>query len=241
MEMKNVGVSKIKHVSVSEEVVKQILNLVENHVYEPGDLMPTEREFAEMFGVSRASVREALRVLQSMEVVEKKVGSGTYLSQIPTPAARIFNIRYIIDKFEVIDLSEARLVLEEQIAGLAAKRASHEQVEAMKKANQRLRDLVGSDDYQAIVECDFNVHRMIADGAQNVFLSNMLEALAETLQKYNSEIFTWEMGVRAIEFHEKVILAIESKDERVAKDVMAEHIQSADSLIQENYAKGKRG
>ena len=236
-EGKKPEVTKIKHVSVSEEVGKRILQLIEDQVYQPGELMPTERDFAEMFGVSRASVREALRVLQSMEVVEKRVGSGTYLTHVPVRAARMFHIGYIIESFEWMELNEARLALEEQTAGLAARRAGKEQIEAMRKANQELRQLIACGDRQKIVACDFQVHRLIAKGAQNVFLSNMLEALAETLLRYNREIFTWEMGDRAVEFHEGVIHAIELGDERGAKEAMEKHIRNADDQLRENYAK----
>lgn len=240
MQTENLGIEKIKRKSVSEEVITQILGLIEKNVYKPGDLLPTERDLAEMFGVGRSSVREALRVLQSMEVVEKKAGSGTYLTNRTLASTRIFNTSYILEKFEIIDLSEARLVLEEQIVGLAAKRAGRENIEAMREANLQLEKLIGCGDRQKIVESDFNVHRMIADGAQNVFLSDMLEALGVALVKYNIAVLTQDKTESAVEFHNRIIDAVEAKDEQGARKEMENHIKNVHERIAAEYYANRR-
>ena len=227
-------IGKIKQTTICEKIVAKILDLVEQGVYQPGELLPTERDFSEMFGVGRSTVREALRVLQSMEIVEKRAGSGSYLTDIPVGAARIFNTSQMIEAFNVLDMSEARQALEVQTVALAARRASGDQIEAMAEANARLEEAVERGDKEEIVECDFRVHKAIAEGSQNVFMCSMLDALAVVLLKSNIEVMSEDKTKAALEYHRRIIDRIQAGDEEGAREAMAGHIRD----VKERVTKG---
>ena len=135
-------VEKIKRISVSEEIIDRILKMVENKDLKPGEALPTEKELMEMFGVGRSSVREALRALQSTGVIERRQGMGTYLSSSAGKAINVFNIQNALARYTLVEMSEARRILEAQIAALSAQNATRENIAYMRQENARQESLI---------------------------------------------------------------------------------------------------
>ena len=123
-----------------EEIAAQMMEQIRSGALRPGDRLPPERTLAEEYGVSRTAIREALRSMEMMGCVESHVGEGTY---IKTPS-----LQEIVDPFSMLiaqngrmggDLIEARLILETEIAALAARRRTDEQLSALEKTLAEMR------------------------------------------------------------------------------------------------------
>jgi DNA-binding FadR family transcriptional regulator len=228
-------VEKIKRVSVAEEIVNRILEMVEDGTLTPGEALPTEKEFTEMFGVGRSSVREALRALQSVGLVEKRQGNGTYLTAAAGKSSALFNVQKILERYTLVELSEARKILEEQITALSAKNATRENIQTMRRENARLAALMESGSPEEIIACDQAVHRAIADGAHNEFLTEMLEMLAEIYMEANISVLTRDKTESAVAFHNKIIDFIEAGDLKNARRTMTEHLVDVHNRIIELY------
>ncbi len=222
---------KIDRISVAETVAKHILERIESGAYQQGEPLPTEKEFTELFGVGRSSVREALRALQSLGVIEKRQGNGTFVKSASVSRESCFHIANVLQRYSIIELSEARKIIEEQTAALSAQNASPEHIAAMREANERLRENIACGDRGAVVELDFQVHRAVAEGAGNMFLVEMLDMLLEIVEEFNEEVLTREKVEIALHFHDEIIERIAAADAKGARRLMSEHLTDVHQRI----------
>ncbi|HKG27352.1 MAG TPA: GntR family transcriptional regulator, partial [Thermomicrobiales bacterium] len=117
-----------------EQVVQQIRGRIRSGMLVPGQRLPTERELADSFGVSRGVIREALKVLGSMGLVESRQGSGTYVCSNPVPSiSRALTLSATTEEHSIFRLYELREPLDVAAARLAAQRRTAEQIEAMRQ------------------------------------------------------------------------------------------------------------
>ena len=121
-----------------QDVVQQMLNLIRNGKLKKGDQLPTERDLTETFKVSRTTVREAIRYLESMRLVESRQGNGTYVlassdnASVQTLSAALFQ-----DRDELVDIFYIRKIIEPSIAQLAAEYATPEEVKELEEIVER--------------------------------------------------------------------------------------------------------
>src|SRR6266851_3407107 len=127
-------VEPINSPRIYEEIVRQIRTLISEGKLKSGDRLPPERDLAERFRVSRASVREALRSLESMGLIEIRLGEGTFVREISVDSLIEPLALVILTQREAVgELFEARRLLEPPIAGLAARRSTKEEVQEMER------------------------------------------------------------------------------------------------------------
>jgi GntR family transcriptional repressor for pyruvate dehydrogenase complex len=222
--VKKVEIEKIKRTSVAEKIAEELIRMVDSGDFEPGEALPPERDLAEMFGVGRSSVREALRALQAVGIVEKRQGGGTYIHNPPNTAAGCFNISGILQRYSMMELSEARMIIEEQTVALAAKNATQDNVEAMEEANAKLLKALEAYDPEAIVDLDMRVHQAIADGANNTFITEMLDMLLRIFSEANKAVLTPDKVESAVDFHKRIIDCIRVSDAKSAVKEMEAHL-----------------
>src|ERR687888_1623776 len=122
----------IKKTRIYEEVVSQIHELIREGKVKAGDQLPSERELAETFKVSRTSVREALRALETRRLIVSRTGAGNFVAKLPVeslvaPLATLL----IEEKGALADIFEMRKLVEPHIASLAASRATKKDIERM--------------------------------------------------------------------------------------------------------------
>src|SRR5215471_6617432 len=123
----------IKKTRIHEEVFSQIRELISQGRFKAGDQLPSERELAETFRVSRTSVREALRALETKGLIISRTGMGNFVADLPieslvAPLAKLL----IEEKDALADIFETRKLIEPRIAALAAERATRKDIERMK-------------------------------------------------------------------------------------------------------------
>ena len=124
----------VKKTRIYEDVVSQIHELITDGRLKAGDQLPSERELAETFKVSRTSVREALRALETQGLMVTRTGMGTFVADLPTESLVELLAKLLIEaKDALADIFEMRKLIEPQIAALAAERASKSDIEGMRE------------------------------------------------------------------------------------------------------------
>ena len=213
---------------VSEEVVKQVQEAIFSGLLEPGDRLPSERELAEQFGLSRMSVRDALRALESFGLIQIKVGStgGAFIRE-PNfdPFRETLASMLRSKKASILELAEARMIVETATAELAAQRATPEDLEALRQSVEGARRSIESGDLNYGPH-SVNFHAALARAAQNHVLNLTVQSFrasfADVLEKL---LPTTDMAERALKDHWDLYQAIENRDSARARQLMEEHLE----------------
>lgn len=216
----------VKTSRLYEQIVQQVEDSITQGQLKPGDQLPAERDLAQRFGVSRTAVREAVKTLREKGLVEAYSGRGTFVTNGTSQAIRqSLDLMIRINKQEgSANLAELRLVLEPEIAGLAASRIEDQLLTTMREAVAVMeRNLHDPDAY---VEADLDFHLALAEAAGNPLILSLLDSIVGLLREQRSRIFDVDGGPERGQFHHKRILAaIEKHDPDAARETMRAHLQ----------------
>lgn len=210
-----------------EEIVDQLMQRIQSGELQPGDRLPAERILAKEYEVSRAVVREAFRAMERMGCVESQVGGGTYvktpeLSDVVDP----FSILFMQDEKFAEELLETRLLLETEIARLAAERRTEEQIADMKETLLDMsKDIIQGGTGE---EQDIEFHAQLVKAAGNRALELVISTCSEVLNR-TVEVTQRVEGVprQALFDHERILNAVVRQDSTQAVQFMREHLLSA--------------
>jgi len=226
----------IRKTRIYEEVVSQIHELIRDGKFKAGDQLPSERELSETFKVSRTSVREALRALETQGLIVSRTGAGNFVAELPieslvAPLAAML----IEEKHALADIFEMRKLIEPHIASLAAERATKRDIERMKKILDKQREAVSRG--ETGVEADAELHFAIGRATQNQALEKLVSGLMDILSHSREEsLQTKDRRKASIESHRKIISAIEDHDRKKAREAMLYHIEQ----VEENVLSAKK-
>lgn len=207
-----------------EDIVRQIQDLIAAEHLQPGNRLPGERELADLLSVSRASVREALRVLDYIGVVEVRSGEGTFVATTPpTPLdASVYSL--LSERTFLTDLVEARRIVEEGIGHLAARRATREDLEALDAfLSQRERELAaGKHDLAS----DVAFHALLAESTGNPVLVSLMRHLNELwLQAREKTGRKPTSPHKAHQFHRQILAAVRRRQPASARRLLRRHLE----------------
>lgn len=224
-------IKKIKYHRVYEDVIEQIENIILEGNLEPGDVLPTERELAQAFGISRGTLREAFRILEREGLIETRPGGGRFLSKNLNKAEDKNRILENIERATIIELLEAREIFETGIVELAAKRASDADIADIETAFEKW----GKIDREADdpVSPDQAFHLSIAKATHNVVLVNLIELHMDLLKKTRSK--TVDIPGRKEEIYKEhldILQAIKARDPQRAKEALLYHLKQVKQNIQ---------
>jgi GntR family transcriptional repressor for pyruvate dehydrogenase complex len=221
----------IKKTRIYEEVVSQIHELVREGRFQAGDQLPSERELAETFKVSRTSVREALRALEAQGLIVSRTGAGNFVAELPVESLIAPLATLLIEgKRALADVFEMRKLIEPHIASLAAERATKRDIERMKKILDKQRDAVSRG--ATGVEADAELHFAIGRATQNQALEKLVSGLMDILSHSREEsLQTADRRKASIESHRKIISAIEEHDTKKACEAMLFHIEQVEESV----------
>ncbi|HSI67825.1 MAG TPA: FadR/GntR family transcriptional regulator [Planococcus sp. (in: firmicutes)] len=212
-----------------ELIVEQINVLCLEKDLQPGDRLPSERDLASLFGVSRNSIREALKGLESKGVIEIRQGGGSYLAT--SKRDMLGNeLSTHIDETEaqlIYDMLELRRAFEVEAASLAAQRATSENLEAIRNALAQMAD--ATDNPETGVQADLDFHLHIANATKNQLLIDLMGSLAkrmeENIRATRRYRFTdADRHQDTFKEHEEIYHAIASGNSELAKQLMERHI-----------------
>jgi len=221
----------IKKAKVYEEIVAKIKDMVEKGRFKSGDQLPVERELAEVFRVSRSSVREALRSLESQGFIESRQGDGTYIARQPVESlVRPLASVILTEKDDQMELFEMRRMIEPDLAYLAAERATEEEIAMMEKVLTLQQEQIDRGEYETDV--DRNFHYIMARAARNKALlritDNIIDLLAESREQY---LQVEGRPQKSILRHREVLEAIRARDPERAEKCMLEHLVDIETSL----------
>jgi len=223
---------KITPVRLYESVIEQIMNLIKNNKLKPGDKLPPERELAEKLSISRGSLREAFRVLESRGLIKSKPGGGRYIREIRKNGHNnTENIILSLEKSSILELLEAREMFEVKIAEIAAQKATPEDIklieEALNKMNEEEELKYGKE-----TESDTEFHLAIASASHNFVFVNIIKLHLDLLKETRGK--TWQItGRREKQYqeHQVILQAIKERDSKKAGEVMLKHLRNIREVL----------
>lgn len=231
--------------SRTDRVVDGITRMILDGELSPGDRLPVEKQLAARLDVSRGSLREGVRALSVLGVVESRQGDGTYVTTLD-PSLLVAPLGLVIDlqsAGHALPVHAVRRVLETEAAGLAASNA-RESAAALRRAGESLADAAAvladspngaaSDaDHERLLQADIAFHRAIADAAGNPVLAALIEALAGRTARHRLWRGITEAGAdeRTQHEHEAVLAAVTDGDPERARVRMATHLLEVEDFL----------
>lgn len=214
----------IKKTRVAQEVADRIRVLLLDGTFPPGQPLPSERHLAEQFGVSRGSIRDALRTLETIGLLETRHGQGTFphelsVDRLVAPLASVMAYRPDL-RDELIDV---RRMFEPAVARAAAQRATDEDLADLQRVldTQRQKLVTG----QSAITEDTAFHAILARATRNRVVMNIMATLNDLLVESRTKSLQQKgRPARSIDGHEAVVAALRRKDGDAAARAMYEHI-----------------
>ncbi|EMS72226.1 FadR/GntR family transcriptional regulator [Ruminiclostridium cellobioparum] len=228
--------------AVSDQIVAYIEERIIKGELKSGDKLPSERVFAETLGVSRIPLREALRSLSQLGLVETKHGQGTFIRDANNSflTGKLATYMYSSDT-SVFEILQFRQILESECAKLAATLATEEELEEIKYYRIKAEDAEASirnGDYDEFSSMDIKFHTAIVKASHNQLFLNLFNAIHKTLRiqqiwslSESHEIYDY------IDFHRQITEAIENRDPEQAYNCSRDHIISVGNLMMKSYKK----
>ena len=209
--------STLNRADLADRIIFEIKKMISERKLLPGQKLPTERELTEQFGVSRASVREALHSLETLGLVDARVGSGTYVVENPDAILKHLSWAVYFSESMESDLTEARKIIEPEIAAMAAQNATDAEIAELSK---RLTDT--AHDPEEAAQQDYNFHIALARAAHNRVLEEMMVGMqwilrgtiARRLQRDRS------MEYVCLAEHQRIYEAVKRRDCEAARREM---------------------
>jgi len=209
---------------LSDKVADMMLETILSRRLQVGDRLPSERELGEQFGVSRTVVREAVRALVAKGVIEVRSGSGLRVAAVD--AAVVSESMSLYLRGGALDFEkvhEVRALLEVHIAGLAAERATEDDLDRMRAVHERMRRETG--DVEAAARDDLEFHRVIARATQNDLYLLLMDSIGSTLIDIRRENLGSGAAPMTLSQHEQVLERIAARNAAGARAAMAAHLE----------------
>lgn len=230
-----------KNGTTAEEVVERLRRMIHSGELTPGDRLPPERDLAKLLGVSRPTLRAGIRSLATVGILQSRQGAGTFVvekGESPTLDSSPLRMLSALHGFTSDEMFEARLALEMSIAGLAAERATSEQMTLMAE------EITGM--YASLTEPeqylvhDMQFHQTIAAASNNRILTSLMNMIATILFDSRSKTVKRAKDLKqSAEQHHNIYRAMRERDSEAARRAMHDHLiqtQKAQRLEEEETA-----
>lgn len=217
---------EMKKQSIAEFVSEKIIEMIRTKQLCPGDKLPPERELSVQLGISRPSLREALRALSIMKVIEIRQGDGVYVSSLnPDELVEHLEFVFSLDNSSVIHLFEARKIIEPAITRLAAIKATNEDINLLISLGSKSKKVIGQLD--KFLEIDLLLHTKIVEIANNPFISRIYSSLIflTRASRLQTGRIPGVMSQTVID-HDLITQAISHHDSEAAYQAMYKHLEN---------------
>lgn len=226
--------SPIKNTKVYEQVIEQIKAMIADGTLRKGDKLPSERDLVEQLQVSRTSIREALRAMEIIGIIECKQGGGNFVREnFENNLFEPLSIMFMLEKGHPKEIIELRKIIEVETVALAAQRITEEELESI---GNIVEDLKQSTNEEAAVKIDKRFHYEIAKASKNSLIISILNAISSLIDAYikdaRTKILVKESNrVLLSNQHEKVYIALKNHDSAEAVKAMAHHLDFANRYM----------
>lgn len=217
-----------------QQITSQIRDLIQEGKLKHGDQLPPERELAEIFRVSRHSVREAIRTLEEKKILKSRVGSGTYVILEDASSVVDFFARAIQrEKGKLAEIFEFRRMIEPQIARLAAQNATPQQLEKLEEFVRLQRK--SSHELEKSIALDQAFHLTLALATGNEILLRIVERINDILAESRAKfVQSPARRHRSIDGHNKILEAVRRRDPDLAAETMHSHLLEIEAVCLPN-------
>jgi GntR family transcriptional regulator, transcriptional repressor for pyruvate dehydrogenase complex len=212
---------------LSDKVADLLLERIVARRLEPGERLPSERELGEQFGVSRTVIREAVRALAAKGVIDVRTGSGLRVAAVDSSTVSE-SMSLFLRGSSTLDypkVHEVRAMLEVEVAGVAAERATNEDIAQMRAMCERME---GAGDVEAASLHDVEFHRAVAHGTHNELYLLLLDSIGDALIEIRRENLAGGSGPDAIASHREILDRIVARDPDGARRAMRTHLEKVE-------------
>ncbi len=206
-----------------EQVAERITQLIVEDAYRSGHKLPNEYVLAERLGVGRSTIREAIKILASRNVLEVRHGSGTFVSESTGMVEDPLGFRFIRDKRKLaLDLCEIRMMVEPPLAAAAAANASDREIRELERLNHLVAEQFTADIDHS--DADIELHKRIAEASGNLVAPGIVGIISTAIPLF-VHVSGRSLKEETISTHGRVVAAIGKRSCRAAKKAMQEHIE----------------
>ena len=230
----------VKPKRVTEEIVEQMLDLISQGILAPGQRLPSEREMARSMGVSRPTLREALKRLEYVGFLDTVQGGGSYVRDVVGASLRDPLSSLVRDLDAVSELAEFRTQIEAWAAAMAALRAQPEELAQLNEIVDKMESLLAGEQPQHHLDAEF--HLCLAKATHNRIYLHVARTIChlffEIVRISHENIFTTSKDQEAlVAEHSGIYRAVENRDAQAARERMHQHLFHTERWFKENLAK----
>lgn len=224
--------------ALPDQIAERILKMIQDKELNPGDKLPPERELAASIGVGRPALREALRALSLINVIEIRQGAGAYVTDLDTTQlVQHLSFVFSLDDSAIMDLFDARNIVEVGIAELAATRIQDSEILELEACLDKSAQSIN--DPEAFLQADLELHLLIARIARNPVMFRFMESIQEL--GLASRRRTSNLGgvlAQSTVDHRQIVAALKARDPQLAREAMRQHLNNVkkklESLVDES-------
>jgi GntR family transcriptional regulator, transcriptional repressor for pyruvate dehydrogenase complex len=233
----------IKNTKVYEQVIEQIKEMIADGTLKKGDKLPSERDLVEQLQVSRTSIREALRAMEIIGLIECRQGGGNFVREnFENSLFEPLSVMFMLEKRNPSEIIELRKVIEVETVALAAERITDDELQEI---GEIIEELKVSENEEVAVKVDKRFHYAVARAAKNGLILAILNAVSSLIDDFIKDArmkILQEESNRVIlsAQHEQVYLALRKHDASAAVKAMRDHLDFANEYMtrqQENQSK----
>jgi len=231
MENTNMTFKTIKKKSTLEIVIQQIKMEIKNGNLKTGERLPSERELSDQLGVSRTSIREAVKALSFAGYLKVIQGKGTYILDTANKYNDVVDFFSNLSNYSLDYLMETRIMLESEFARIAALNANEVEISLIENI---FKELVNSKDINSFFVKDLAIHLTIAEATHNPIMSGLMKIITEMFYKETQKIISISKYTRknTIEITQKLVKAIKQRNALEAKRLMEDHIRDIKNSLE---------
>lgn len=207
---------------LAEQIAERLKEYIISQDLQAGDKLPTENTLTERMNVGRSTIREAIKLLASRNILEVRHGAGTFVSENVGVSDDPLGLSFIRDKQKLSrDLLEVRMIIEPPIAALAAKNATDEDIAELERLYNEVERLILAG--ESYLEMDMLFHQKIAEASKNLVVPNLSPLINQAVDLFTSRTGR-KLTQETIETHRSVLEAIRAHDGVWAQDAMVLHL-----------------
>lgn len=220
-------IKKVERISITDQIVKQLQELIETNQYNVGEKLPSENELSSQFGVGRSTVREALRVLAATGNAEIRPGRGAFVASRVTNSMVVVKDWFAEKHVELGDLIELRMAIESVSIRFAIKRAMEKDIQAISEIHQAFQVASLNEDTIALASLDSSFHSAIIQASNNKLLIKIGKLVSEQMVGFriHSYAVTENIG-HSLKDHQEIMEALINREEEYGVKAMLHHLES---------------
>jgi GntR family transcriptional repressor for pyruvate dehydrogenase complex len=224
----------IRKDKIGQEVARRIERLIADQL-KPGDKLPPERQLAEMFEVSRSSIRDGIHTLEIAGLLDRRQGAGTVVRELSTESVVNPLSSVLVQKGQLVtELLDVRNMLEPPLAARAALNASADDIEEMDDILRRQREKVARG--EPTIEEDSEFHYAIALAANNIVILKVLDVLMDLLRETRERSLQVEGRLqRSFAGHRRILSALKRRDAGAAEKAMRKHLHDIEEIVLKKF------